>query len=69
MGGVIICLIVKPFHNSIKQIIMLADVKNQSETLSYWLIIFFIFLLLGIYGKQFIEWLLMMLYEFFINKI
>lgn len=69
MGSVDYTLSIKSFHNGTKQIIMLTDIKNQSEILSFWLSLFFILLVLRIYGKQFIEWLLMKLYGYFINKI
>jgi hypothetical protein len=47
---------------------MITESKIQSEILAYVLAVVFVFTLTGKYGKQAIEWLLMKLYEIFIQK-
>ncbi len=42
--------------------------KYQVEILMYWFAIALVCILTGRYGKQAIEWVLMKLYEFFIQK-
>jgi hypothetical protein len=42
--------------------------KYQTELLMYWFTVILVFIILGRYGKQAIEWVLMKLYEFFIQK-
>jgi Zn-dependent protease len=42
--------------------------KNQTEIYAYWFAAFILIAVLGSYGMQVIEWVLMKLYEFFIQK-
>ena len=47
---------------------MITAEKTQSRILTYWLAVLFVFILLGGYGREAIEWLLMKLYEFFVQR-
>ncbi|MGF2412735.1 hypothetical protein [Ferruginibacter sp.] len=47
---------------------MNTTVKQRPEFLAYWCITIVVLIVLGGYGRQAIAWLLMKLYEFFIQK-
>jgi uncharacterized membrane protein len=47
---------------------MLLTQKDQTEIYAYWFAAFILIVLLGSYGRQAIEWVLMKLYEFFIQR-
>lgn len=47
---------------------MLLTERNQTEIYAYWFAAFFLLAVLGSYGIQAIEWVLMKLYEFFIQR-
>ena len=47
---------------------MITAEKTQSRILTYWLAVLFVFVLLGGYGQEAIEWLLLKLYEFFVQR-
>jgi hypothetical protein len=47
---------------------MLLPQKNQTEIYAYWLAAFILIAVLGSYGRQAIAWVLMKLYEFFIQR-
>jgi Zn-dependent protease len=47
---------------------MLLTQKDQTEIYAYWFAAFILIVLLGSYGSQAIEWVLMKLYEFFIQR-
>jgi hypothetical protein len=47
---------------------MITAEKTQSRILTYWLAVLFVFVILGGYGQAAIEWLLMKLYEFFVQR-
>lgn len=40
----------------------------QSEILAYWFTVLFVFIILGRYGRQAMEWILMKLFELFIQR-
>jgi hypothetical protein len=42
--------------------------KINSNITAYWFVMLLLFIVLGFYGRQAIEWLLMKLYDFFIQK-
>jgi hypothetical protein len=48
---------------------MLLTQKDQNEIYAYWFTAFILIALLGSYGIQAIVWVLMKLYEFFIQKM
>lgn len=47
---------------------MIYPQKIQSEIVAYFLTVVLVFAIMGRYGKQAIEWILMKLYEFFIQR-
>ncbi len=47
---------------------MLLLQKNETEIYAYWFAAFIIIAALGSYGRQVIEWVLLKLYEFFIQR-
>ena len=47
---------------------MITTQKIQAETLAYFFAAIVLFLVLGRYGRQAIEWMLLKLYELFIQK-
>ncbi|MBL0146239.1 MAG: hypothetical protein IPP48_11160 [Chitinophagaceae bacterium] len=47
---------------------MLVIEKIQPPLMVYWFAVVVIFILLGKYGRQAIEWVLMRLYDFFIQN-
>jgi hypothetical protein len=47
---------------------MLLTEKDQTKIYAYWFAAFILIAVLGSYGMQAIEWVLMKLYEFFIQK-
>jgi hypothetical protein len=53
----------------LKNDFMLTSQKHQGDFLAYWFTVLLIFILLGRFGMQAIEWLLMKLYEFFIQHV
>ncbi len=47
---------------------MIAADKIKPGIPLYWLIVVLVFTTIGLYGKQSLEWILMKLYEFFIQR-
>lgn len=47
---------------------MLTADKINTDITAYWFVAVVLFIVLGLYGRPAIEWVLMKLYEFFIQK-
>jgi len=47
---------------------MLTTEKRKSQILAYWFALMLVFIILGRYGTEAIEWIITRLYEFFILK-
>ncbi len=48
---------------------MLTSQKQQSDFLAYWFTVLLIFIFFGRFGLEAIQWVLMKLYEFFIQHV
>ena len=42
--------------------------KISPDIIAYWFAVVLVFAVIGMYGRQAMEWLLMKLYEFFIQR-
>ncbi len=47
---------------------MLTSQKHELDIMAYWLAVLIVIIVFGRYGAQAIEWLLMKLYEFFMQR-
>jgi hypothetical protein len=47
---------------------MITADKIRPDVTSYWFALFLVFAILGRFGRQAMEWVLMKLYEFFIQR-
>jgi hypothetical protein len=46
---------------------MITPDKARTDIVAYWFAVMLLFIITGKYGRQAIEWILMKLYEFFIQ--
>jgi hypothetical protein len=55
--------------NYLKNNFMLTTQKQQSDFMAYWFTVLLVFILFGRFGLEAIQWVLMKLYEFFIQHV
>jgi hypothetical protein len=54
--------------NRQKLFFMITADKMKPDITTYWFVLVLLFVIVGIYGRQALEWALMKLYEFFIQR-